>query len=68
MPLVAGFRLETVPQVIKDEMAQSPRGVVTVVDFVDFECPFCRMTHGELAAAAPGPGRTGCASCAARRR
>jgi protein-disulfide isomerase/uncharacterized membrane protein len=22
---------------------------VTVVDFVDFECPFCRMTHAELA-------------------
>jgi predicted DsbA family dithiol-disulfide isomerase len=21
---------------------------VTVVDFVDFECPFCRMTHAEL--------------------
>ena len=22
---------------------------MTVVDFVDFECPFCRMTHAELA-------------------
>ncbi len=50
VPLVAGFRAHPVPQVIKDELAQSPRGVVTVVDFVDFECPFCRMTHPELQA------------------
>ena len=50
VPLVAGFRAHPVPQVIRDEMAQSPPGVVTVVDFVDFECPFCRMTHPELQA------------------
>jgi predicted DsbA family dithiol-disulfide isomerase len=42
------LRVEKVPQVIRDELAQSPPGVVTVVDFVDFECPFCRMTHAEL--------------------
>jgi len=50
VPLVAGFRASPVPQVIRDELAQSPPGVVTVVDFVDFECPFCRMTHPELQA------------------
>jgi len=50
VPLVAGFRASPVPQVIKDELAQSPHGVVTVVDFVDYECPFCRMTHPELEA------------------
>jgi protein-disulfide isomerase len=49
-PVVAGFRATPVPQVIRDELAQSPPGVVTVVDFVDFECPFCRMTHPELQA------------------
>ncbi|MEZ4398859.1 MAG: vitamin K epoxide reductase family protein [Kofleriaceae bacterium] len=27
--------------------AQRP-GVVTVVDFVDFECPYCRVLHGRL--------------------
>jgi predicted DsbA family dithiol-disulfide isomerase/uncharacterized membrane protein len=48
VPMVAGFRANTVPQVIRDELAQSQPGVVTVVDFVDFECPFCRMTHAEL--------------------
>ncbi len=37
-----------VPQAIRDEMSRTPRGEVTVVDFVDFECPFCRMTHAEL--------------------
>src|SRR6202000_3010387 len=28
---------------------QTPPGEITVVDFVDFECPFCRMTNAELA-------------------
>jgi predicted DsbA family dithiol-disulfide isomerase/uncharacterized membrane protein len=49
VPLVAGFRVSGVPRAIRDEMAGTPRGVVTVVDFVDFECPFCRMTQTELA-------------------
>lgn len=38
----------TVPAVIAEEMRKTPRGKVTVVDFVDFECPFCRITHAEL--------------------
>ncbi|WP_394823455.1 vitamin K epoxide reductase family protein [Pendulispora albinea] len=36
------------PDVISAEMQKTPAGKVTVVDFVDFECPFCRMTHQEL--------------------
>jgi protein-disulfide isomerase len=48
LPLVGGFRISTTPQVIRDEIAKTPRGIATVVDFVDFECPFCRMTHAEL--------------------
>lgn len=38
----------TVPDVIAAEMRKTGNGQVTVVDFVDFECPFCRMTHTEL--------------------
>ena len=37
-----------VPPVIADEMRKTPRGKVTVVDFVDFECPFCRMTNADF--------------------
>ena len=37
-----------VPGVIAEEMRKTPRGKVTVVDFVDFECPFCRMTHTDF--------------------
>jgi predicted DsbA family dithiol-disulfide isomerase/uncharacterized membrane protein len=47
-PLVGGFHASTVPKVVRGEMAGTPRGVVTVVDFVDFECPFCRITNAEL--------------------
>jgi protein-disulfide isomerase len=47
-PLIGGFRASTVPVVIRAEVAQTPPGQVTVVDFVDFECPFCRMTDEVL--------------------
>jgi predicted DsbA family dithiol-disulfide isomerase/uncharacterized membrane protein len=50
VPLVAGYmRKAPGPSpVIQAEIARTPKGEVTVVDFVDFECPFCRMTHAEL--------------------
>jgi uncharacterized membrane protein/predicted DsbA family dithiol-disulfide isomerase len=48
LPLAAGLRASPAPQIIRDEIARTPRGAVTIVDFVDFECPFCRMTHAEL--------------------
>jgi len=48
VPLVTGFHANTTPQVIQDEIAKARAGEVTVVDFVDFECPFCRMTNEEL--------------------
>ena len=45
-PVTASMRMKTpLPAVIRQEIAQTPKGQVTVVDFVDFECPFCRMTH-----------------------
>ena len=37
-----------VPEAIKRELAQAGAGEVAVIDFVDFECPFCRKTNAEL--------------------
>lgn len=37
------------PLAIQNEMAASPKGVATVVFFTDFQCPYCRRTHGALA-------------------
>jgi protein-disulfide isomerase/uncharacterized membrane protein len=39
--------LGPIPQPIADEMKLAG-AKVSVVDFVDFECPFCRMTHADL--------------------
>lgn len=47
-PLLVGFLASTVPAVVRDELARTPKGQITIVDFVDFECPFCRMTNAEL--------------------
>lgn len=53
VPVAVGARLRVLPgglpAPIAEEIKQTPRGKVTVVDFVDFECPFCRMTHKEIA-------------------
>jgi uncharacterized membrane protein/predicted DsbA family dithiol-disulfide isomerase len=51
LPVAVGMTLKPkvqVPAVIAAEMRKTPAGKVTVVDFVDFECPFCRMTHGDF--------------------
>jgi uncharacterized membrane protein/protein-disulfide isomerase len=48
IPVLPSLRTRTVPPVIRDELGQAPAGVATVVDFVDFECPFCRLTHADL--------------------
>jgi uncharacterized membrane protein/protein-disulfide isomerase len=46
LPMAFGFtRKIPVPDAIVKEMAATPRGTVTVVDFVDWECPFCRRTN-----------------------
>ena len=53
LPIVIGMSKKaipvTVPAVIAEEMRNTPRGKITVVDFVDFECPFCRLTHTDFA-------------------
>jgi predicted DsbA family dithiol-disulfide isomerase/uncharacterized membrane protein len=55
VPFTIGFQRRAVPrgipEPIAEEMKRTGSGKVTVVDFVDFECPFCRMTHAELAPA-----------------
>jgi protein-disulfide isomerase len=37
------------PAVVDAERARTPRGVITIVEFVDFECPFCRSMNEVLA-------------------
>ncbi|APS00617.1 thioredoxin domain-containing protein [Pajaroellobacter abortibovis] len=39
-----------IPGPINREIEQTPPGQVTVIDFLDFECPFCRLTHEALSA------------------
>jgi uncharacterized membrane protein/predicted DsbA family dithiol-disulfide isomerase len=47
--LVLGFLWKAgVPSVIAREMRRTPKGLATVVEFVDFECPYCRMEQDEL--------------------
>jgi protein-disulfide isomerase len=49
LPLIGGLVLKpNIPAPIAEEIAKTPKGKVTVVDFVDFECPFCRETHVEF--------------------
>lgn len=53
VPSLVGFTRRPlpsdVPAPIAEEIGKTGSGKVTLVDFVDFECPFCRMTHAELA-------------------
>jgi protein-disulfide isomerase len=52
VPILVGARKQPryeTPAAILAEIQQTPPAEVTVVDFVDFECPFCRMTHALLA-------------------
>jgi uncharacterized membrane protein len=37
------------PPLISEEIERAPRGKATVVEFVDFECPFCRDEYEDLA-------------------
>lgn len=39
------------PQLVLDEIAKAPPGQIVVVDFADFECPWCRKAHVDLTAA-----------------
>jgi uncharacterized membrane protein/predicted DsbA family dithiol-disulfide isomerase len=45
VPFGVGALANPVPKVIQREMAATPAGQITVVDFVDFECPYCRETN-----------------------
>jgi uncharacterized membrane protein/predicted DsbA family dithiol-disulfide isomerase len=50
IPLALGWHMRPrPPALIRAQIAETPKGKVTVIDCVDFECPFCRMMHAELA-------------------
>ncbi len=49
IPMALGFTKKLViPDVITAELSATPKGEITIVDFVDFECPFCRETNASL--------------------
>ncbi len=48
VPALAALAAGSLPEVVAREQVA---GTAVVVDFVDFECPFCRAFHAELAAA-----------------
>jgi protein-disulfide isomerase/uncharacterized membrane protein len=49
-PLAFGFTKKApLPETIATELARSDSERVTIIDFVDFECPHCRRAHAELA-------------------
>jgi len=49
VPMGLGYSKKIViPDVIAAEIAATPKNEITVVDFVDFECPFCRETNASL--------------------
>jgi len=48
--LAFGFAAKVhLPPLIAEELARAPKGQATVVEFVDFECPFCRDEYDDLA-------------------
>jgi protein-disulfide isomerase len=48
-PLAVGMlRKPALPAVVAAEVERSGPGRATVVDFMDFECPYCRKTHEAL--------------------
>jgi len=42
------YQSAKVPRVIAEELARTAPGTVTIVDFVDFECPHCRRMQEQL--------------------
>lgn len=49
--LALGCGSAKTPDTVRAELAQGPSDTVTVVMFSDYECPFCKAAHTELAKA-----------------
>lgn len=45
------------PQRLTDEIANAPPGKVVILDFADFECPYCKMNHETLTRAIAAVGK-----------
>lgn len=49
LPLASHLLIRVhVPPVIAAEIQKTPAGQATIVDFIDFECPYCRQTHADF--------------------
>jgi len=54
---LAGCSSAKTPDRVRSELAEGPKGTVTVVAFTDYECPYCKAAHTEMTRAlqaAPG--------------
>ena len=51
-PLVSGLGSAPVPEPAADDHRRGPAGVPLVIEYADFECPFCAALHERLASVA----------------
>ncbi len=52
--LTLSRKVVVVPDALRAELAAHPPGQIVLIDFADFECPYCRAMHENLSAALQG--------------